>query len=107
MLSDYLLKRHAQPHELLFVTTRGGRPYHPQCLRKFVRVIAKRAGIAKRVWPHLFRHSLATNLLHRGANLLAIRDQLGHAFLDTTAIYLHSSPERLQMEYRMYSPSYL
>jgi integrase/recombinase XerD len=107
VMADYLRERHGQAHERLFVTLRKGEPYQPQVLRKLVRAAAARAGISKRVWPHLFRHSLATNLLHRGANLMAIREQLGHVFLETTAIYLHSSPERLQMEYRMYSPSYL
>jgi len=53
------------------------------------------------------RHSLATNLLHRGAHLLTIKDQLGHAFVETTMIYIHSSPEHTQLQYRMYAPSYL
>jgi len=61
----------------------------------------------KRVYPHLLRHSLATNLLHRGAHLLAIKEQLGHAFVETTMIYVHSNADHTQMQYRMYAPSYL
>jgi site-specific recombinase XerD len=76
-------------------------------VRKLVHKAAARAGLTKRVWPHLLRHSLATNMLHRGAHLLAIKEQLGHAFDETTMIYVHSSPEHAQLQYRMYAPSYL
>jgi integrase/recombinase XerD len=107
VLADYLRERNGQPHERLFVTLRKHEQYQPQVLRKLVRKLARRAGIQKRVYPHLLRHSLATNLLNRGANLLSIKEQLGHAFIDTTMIYLHCVPQRLQMEYRMYAPSYL
>lgn len=53
------------------------------------------------------RHSLATNLLHHGAHLLAIKEQLGHAFVETTMIYVHSGPKHTKLQYRMYAPSYL
>ena len=78
-----------------------------QNLRKMIRTAAKRADLKKRVYPHLLIHSLATNLLHRGAHLLASKEQLGHAFVETTMIYVHSSPEHTQLQYRMYAPSYL
>jgi site-specific recombinase XerD len=107
VLAEYLRERGGEPQDRLFVTLRGGRPYHPQCVRKLVHKAATHAGITKRVWPHLLRHSLATNMLHRGAHLLAIKEQLGHAFVETTMIYVHSSPEHAQLQYRMYAPSYL
>jgi site-specific recombinase XerD len=107
VLLDYLRERDGRPDEHLFITIRGRAPYQPQDLRKLVKAAATRAGIRRRVWPHLLRHSLATNLLNRGAHLLAIKDQLGHAYIDTTMIFIHSSPARMQMEYRMYAPSYL
>ena len=93
---NYLRERSGQAHELLFVTVRGQRPYAPQVLRKLIRAAAKRAKITKRVYPHLLRHSLATNMLNRGANILMIKDQLGHAFVETTMIYLHAARERIQ-----------
>jgi integrase/recombinase XerD len=107
LLIDYLRERGGNPDDLLFVTIRHGDPYQPQVLRKLVRKLAARAGIHKRAYPHLLRHSLATNLLNRGANLVAIKEQLGHVFVDTTMIYVHSAPERMQMEYRMFAPSYM
>jgi len=107
LLAEYLRERGGQLGDLLFVCFRSGKPYSQQNLRKLVRTAAKRAGLKKRVYPHLLRHSLATNLLHRGAHLLAIKEQLGHAFVETTMIYVHSSPEHTRLQYRMYAPSYL
>jgi site-specific recombinase XerD len=107
LLAEYLRERAGEPGDLLFVCLGSGRPYLQQSLRKMIREAAKRADLKKRVYPQLLRHSLATNLLHRGAHLLAIKEQLGHAFVETTMIYVHSSAEHTQMQYRMYAPSYL
>lgn len=52
---------------------------------------AKAAKIGKPVTPHVFRHSLASNLLDRGATLAQVRDQLGHADIKTTSLYLHAA----------------
>lgn len=95
------------PEAPLFVTIQNGNPYGTQDLRKLVHVVAKRAHIQKRVWPHLFRHSLATNMLIRGAHILAIKEQLGHAFVETTMVYLHAAPTAMQGQYRFFAPSYL
>lgn len=107
LLAEYLRERAGEPGDRLFVCLRSGRPYAQQNLRKMVRSAAKRAGLTKRVYPHLLRHSLATNLLRRGAHLLAIKEQLGHAFIETTMIYIHSEPEYARAQYRMFAPSYL
>ncbi|HPT26875.1 MAG TPA: tyrosine-type recombinase/integrase [Bryobacteraceae bacterium] len=96
----------AGPEEPLFVTLPKGNPYLPQDLRKLVRVVARRAHISKRVYPHLFRHSLATNMLIRGAHILAIKEQLGHAFVETMMVYLHATPIAMQAQYRFFAPSY-
>jgi site-specific recombinase XerD len=106
LLADYLRERAGEPGDPMFVSLGSGRPYAPQNLRKTIRTAAKRAGLKKRVYPQLL-HSLATALLHRGAHLLAIKEQLGHSFVETTMIYVHSNPEHTRLQYRMYAPSYL
>lgn len=107
LLAEYMRERAGEPGDLLFLCIRSGRPYAQQNLRKMIRTAARRANLKKRVYPHLLRHSLATNLLRRGAHLLAIKEQLGHAFVETTMIYVHSDPGHTQMQYRMHAPSYL
>ena len=90
----------------LFTTLKKRNQYSTWDLRKMVKIISKRAGIKKRVYPHLFRHSLACNLLNRGANIMTIKEQLGHADIRTTLIYTHSTPQRVQQEYNFYCPNY-
>jgi site-specific recombinase XerD len=61
-----------------------------------VREAARRAGIKKKVYPHLLRHSWATHLLERGTDLKTIQILLGHFDLEATTIYLHLSQHHLQ-----------
>lgn len=107
---EYLQERKAakaMPTDPLFVTHRHGYPLQMQDVRKLVRAYAKKAGLNRRVYPHLLRHSLATNLLKRGMGLLTIRDQLGHEFLASTTTYLHTTVEDLKSEYRRNAPCYM
>ncbi len=106
ILSIYLDKFKRNPDDYLFTTLRHNHQYQTGDTRKLLRVVAKRAGITKRVYPHLLRHSLATNLLNRGANIFTVQQQLRHSFIDTTMIYLKSTVSRMQSEYQFYAPSY-
>jgi integrase/recombinase XerD len=107
VLIDYLSVFLKRPDNYLFTTLKTNCPLADGDLRKLVRVVARRARIGRRVYPHLFRHSLATNLLNRGASLLMIKDQLGHAFIDSTMIYVKSMPFRTRTEYDFYKPAYM
>lgn len=92
--------------QYLFTTLREGKQYNGWALRKVVKVVSRRAKIKKRVYPHLFRHSLACNLLNRGANIMTIKELLGHSKIETTLIYAHSTPQRVQSEYNYFCPAY-
>lgn len=107
ILSEYIFFYNKKKEDYLFTTLKNNNKYDPRDLRKLVKTLAKRVGITKRVYVHLFRHSLATNLLKRGANLITIKEQLGHSFIDSTMHYLKFFPSRIKSEYEFYLPAYV
>lgn len=89
-LMNYLHDYPRTGEQMLFTTIVEGKPYNQQTLRKLMKVLTKRAGITKRVYPYLLRHTLAINMVKRGAHLLYIKEHFRHAFIETTMLYLTS-----------------
>ncbi len=90
-------------HDPLFVGVRGG-VLDPAVVRRSVRVARQRLGLSDRTTPHALRHSFATHLLARGADLRSLQELLGHASLTSTQIYTSVDAAHLLDVYRNAHP---
>jgi len=106
-LIEYLKQHTRSNGEFLFTTLKNRKQLATCDVRKIIKEQRKTACVEKRVFPHLFRHSLAVNLLKRGAGIILIKNQLGHAFIESTMIYVESTPMRAKSEYDFYKPAYM
>jgi site-specific recombinase XerD len=86
----------ASPGSWLFPGSRPGRHLNARSVQKVTAAAGKRAGITKKVTPHMLRHSFATHLLESGTDVRLIQELLGHASVRTTEIYTHVSRRQLR-----------
>ena len=89
--------------ERLLLSARG-RPFSRLALWRMVHAAGVVAGLSKRVYPHLLRHSFATHLLEHGADMRAVQELLGHVNITTTQRYTHVAAERLVELHRKFHP---
>lgn len=108
-LRDYIQKRTARFPQAgdrnahLFLNRSGGR-LTSRSVRRLIQKYAREAGLAKEVSPHTLRHSFATHLLNRGADLRSVQELLGHRNISTTQIYTHVTTSKLREIYEKAHP---
>lgn len=106
-LNLYLLKRRELlkniPCNKLFINNHG-KGMTRQGFFKILKNILKEKGLNPEISPHTLRHSFATHLINRGADLRSIQEMLGHADISTTKIYTRVSDDKVREDYNKYHP---
>lgn len=109
IINDYLKYLRPQLEDIvktdkhLFLSN-NGKPLTRMTVYNILKKWTQTAGITKKVYPHIFRHSFATHLLDRGANLREVQLMLGHTDISTTAIYTHHDKLYLTSEIQKFHP---
>lgn len=107
LLQHYIVEKNIQefPNNTDFlIVTDNGTPAYPKLIYRLVTKYLTLVSTQEKKSPHILRHSFATTLLNKGADINAIKDLLGHANLAATQVYTHNSIERLKSIYKQAHP---
>jgi len=102
-LRKKLLEKHHPSEKKLFITAKG-EPIYPLAVYNVVHRCLKEVAEIEQKSPHVLRHSFATHLLDKGADIMAVKELLGHESLSTTQVYTHVTVERLKKIYQHAHP---
>jgi len=103
-LEKYLDSLQSLSKELPLFLAKNGKRIYPRIVQKYVKEQIQKVSDISKKSPHILRHSAATHMLDRGADLLGVKEILGHENLSTTQIYTHVSIERLKKTYNTSHP---
>ncbi len=105
-LDAYINRANAESQSLRysFFLTRKGKPAYPKLVYRIVQKYLSQASSLTRQSPHVLRHTFATHLLDRGADLNAIKELLGHASLASTQVYTHNTISKLKSVHKQAHP---
>lgn len=106
LITAYLLEKEKLGYHLTpqLILTEAGRPCYPMFIYRIVKKYLAPATRASQHSPHILRHTFATHLLDKGADLQAIKELLGHASLAATQVYTHNSLTRLKEIFKKAHP---
>ena len=81
-----------------------GKPYSIRTLRNDIHDLLRKIGWEGKASPHVLRHSFATHLLENGAEIMSVKEMLGHSSISTTQVYTHVNAERLRAAFKKTHP---
>jgi integrase/recombinase XerC len=102
---NYISERESiEMNSRILLVFNDGKPLYPVYVYRLVNRYLSRVSTKKKKSPHVLRHSFATEMLNKGADLNAIKELLGHASLSATQVYTHNTIEKLKAAYSLAHP---